>query len=105
MRLKELRLEKSLYQKDVAAYLGIDRTTYVKYESGISEPPIETLIKLCNFYSVSLDFLVGRIDDKGVHINESSMEYDEDQKMISDLSQKKRNGRIEQTIYRLRSCR
>lgn len=59
MRLKELRRSRSLYQKDIAARLGIDRTTYVKYENGDSEPPLDALIELCKFYSVSLDYLVG----------------------------------------------
>ena len=34
MRLKELRIAKGLYQKDVADFLGVDRTNYTKYESG-----------------------------------------------------------------------
>ena len=59
MRLKELRQSRSLYQKDLAAHLGIDRTTYVKYETGSSEPPLATLIDLCRFYSVSMDYLLG----------------------------------------------
>ena len=59
MRLKELRKSRSLYQKDIAAHLGIDRTTYVKYENGSSEPPLDALISLCQYYSVSLDYLVG----------------------------------------------
>ena len=87
MRLKELRLEKSLYQKDVAAYLGIDRTTYVKYECGVSDPPIETLIKLCNFYSVSLDYLVGRSVNKEVPADEADRARKEVLDILMGLSQ------------------
>lgn len=58
-RLRSLRTAKKLYQKDVAKYLEIDRTTYVKYESGASEPDINTLRKLAVFFDVSLDYLLG----------------------------------------------
>lgn len=87
MRLKELRIEKSLFQKDVAAYLGIDRTTYVKYESGASEPPIETLIRLCNYYGVSLDYLVGRSNEKEVPADEADRARKEVLEILMGLSQ------------------
>lgn len=58
-RLKSLRNERKILQKEVASYLGIDRTTYVKYETGASEPSIEILRKLATFFSVSVDYLVG----------------------------------------------
>ncbi len=61
-RLKELRKKRGLYQKDIANYLEVDRTTYVKYETGASEPDTETLSKLADLFNVSLDFLVGRDD-------------------------------------------
>lgn len=87
MRLRELRIEKSLFQKDVAAYLGIDRTTYVKYESGASEPPIETLIRLCNYYGVSLDYLVGRSNEKEVPADEADRARKEVLEILMGLSQ------------------
>lgn len=59
-KLKELRTAKGLYQKDVASFLGVDRTTYVKYERGDSEPSFEILQKLADFYNVSVDFMFGR---------------------------------------------
>lgn len=61
-RLKQLREAKGLYQKDVAAFLGVDRTTYVKYERGDSEPNHDTLSKLASFFDVSVDYLLGRTD-------------------------------------------
>ncbi len=63
-QLKILRKAKGVLQKDVAAYLGINRTTYVKYETGVSEPDNETLKKLADYYSVSLDYLLGRSEKK-----------------------------------------
>ena len=60
MRLKELRTQRHMLQKDVAQRLGIDRTTYAKYESGASEPNHETLLKLSELFDVSADYLLGR---------------------------------------------
>ena len=59
-RLKALRQKKGLYQKNIAAYLGIDRTTYVKYENGVSEPDYQTLMKLADFFDVTVDYLLGK---------------------------------------------
>ena len=47
--LKELRKERGLLQRDVASYLGVDRTTYLKYENGTNEPDIEIIKKLSSF--------------------------------------------------------
>lgn len=59
-RLKELRLKKKLLQKDIADYLGVNRTTYVKYETGASQPDNDTLSRLADFFGVSVDYLLGR---------------------------------------------
>lgn len=59
-RLKELRLKKGLNQKEIANELNIEYQNYNKYELNKNEPNIATLIKLANYYDVSLDFLVGR---------------------------------------------
>lgn len=61
MRLKELRVKRNLYQKDVASMLGIDRTTYAKYETGDSEPNFGTLLKIADIFDVSTDYLLGRV--------------------------------------------
>ena len=59
-RLRQLRTSKNLTQKDVAEFLGVDRTTYVKYETGASEPNFETLQKLAAFCGVSTDYLLNQ---------------------------------------------
>ena len=61
-RLKELRVSKKLLQKDIAELLGVERTTYVKYESGVSEPNINTLLRLADYYEVSVDYLLGKTE-------------------------------------------
>ena len=68
--LKELRKSAGLLQKDVAAFLGIDRTTYVKYENGQSEPPFETLTRLADYFHVSVDYLLGGKEKKPIENDE-----------------------------------
>ena len=59
-RLRELRAEKGVTQKEVALFLGLTTKAYCFYELGKREPSIGTLIKLCDYYNVSADFLIGR---------------------------------------------
>lgn len=57
--LKMLRTKKGVYQKDVAEYLGVDRTTYVKYERGDSQPGHDMLLKLSEYFNTSIDEILG----------------------------------------------
>ena len=59
MRLKELRLSKNLKQQEIANSLNINRMKYNHYELGNSEPNIGTLIKLADFYKITVDELIG----------------------------------------------
>lgn len=59
-RLRQLRQEKKLLQKDVAQAINVGRTTYVKYENGDSEPSMKILIQLAKFFDVSTDYLLGK---------------------------------------------
>ena len=61
-RVRELRLEKGLKQEEIANSLGVVRTTYTKYETGEREPSFEIMSKLANFFDVSIDYLIGRVD-------------------------------------------
>ncbi len=56
--LKKLRHDKGLTQQNVAAYLGITRQAYSNYENDNRLPDIETLLKLSEFFQVSLDTLL-----------------------------------------------
>ena len=60
MELKKLREKLRLSQTEVAKHLGINSQTYNRYETGVNEPNIEMLIKLADFFNVSIDDLVGR---------------------------------------------
>ena len=72
--LIKLRKNLGLTQQQVAAKLGIDRTTYTKYETGVSEPSFEMLIRLSQLLGISLDELFGApIDDRlSVSVSDNS---------------------------------
>ena len=59
-RLKDLRDDKELTQKEVAAVLAINQRVYSNYETGKREIPCHCLVKLAEFYNTSTDFLLGR---------------------------------------------
>ena len=57
-RLKELRQYNCRTQKEVAEILNIQQNTYSQYENGQRQIPIDFLIKLANFYQVSVDYIL-----------------------------------------------
>ncbi len=61
-RLKEVRLENGMKQKEVASILHVSRSVYTRYENGERSVPIEVLWELANYYDLSIDYLVGRVD-------------------------------------------
>jgi len=63
--IRELREDTDTKQETLAQLLNIKQTTYSKYELGKINIPIEALIKISDFYKVSLDYLVGRTDKGG----------------------------------------
>lgn len=63
-RLKELREDNDIYQKDIAKYLNVDQSNYSKYELEKINIPIETLKKLADYYNTSIDYLLYRTDER-----------------------------------------
>lgn len=63
-RLKEIREDKDLNQIDVAKALGIKQQQYSEYEIGKRLIPVNYLYDLAEFYDTSLDYLVGRTDER-----------------------------------------
>ncbi len=60
MKLKEFRQKLNLSQIELAKQLTIPQQTYCSYETGRSQPNIETLIKIADYFNISIDQLVGR---------------------------------------------
>ena len=66
-RLLQLKQERKLLQKDIAASIGLSLRGYQYYEKGQKEPTLSVLIRLADYFDVSLDYLVGRSDDPTRH--------------------------------------
>ena len=58
-RLKELREERGLTQKEVARLLGLNSVTYLHYEKSQREPPLAVLVEMAKFFDVTTDYLLG----------------------------------------------
>ena len=63
-RLRDLREDKGLPQKAIAAYLKVKPNTYSRYETGTHNIPLDALDKLADFHNTSVDYLMGRTDVK-----------------------------------------
>lgn len=63
-RIRDLREDRDLTQTQIARMLGMSQTGYSKYETGENDVPTQILIKLADFYGTSVDYLLGRNDDK-----------------------------------------
>lgn len=63
-RIRDLREDRDLFQKDLAEYLNCSQVCYSHYEIGKRDIPTEVLSKLAEFYNTSTDYLLGRTDEK-----------------------------------------
>ena len=63
-RIRDLREDRDLYQKDLAEYLKCTQVCYSHYEMGKRDIPTEVLLRLADFYGTSTDYLLGRTDEK-----------------------------------------
>lgn len=63
LRIRDLREDRDLKQREVAEFLVCDQSLYSKYERGERELPLRLAIQLAEFYGVSVDYLVGLSDD------------------------------------------
>ena len=64
MRLRDLREDSDIKQKEIAEYLHIKQNTYSQYENGQRQLPIDILIKLAKYYDVTTDYILGLSSEK-----------------------------------------
>lgn len=69
VRLKQPRLDKQLRQEQVARLVGVSKGAISAYETDIRQPSYDVLIRLANLYRVSVDYLLGRTDDRTLDIS------------------------------------
>lgn len=65
-RIRDLREDNDLKQIQLAKHLSVDQSTYSDYENGRINVPVEMLIKLADYYDVSIDYIVGRTDNPNI---------------------------------------
>ena len=63
-RIQDLRIDTDLSQKKIGEILHISQRSYSHYETGSRNIPIEMLIRLADYYDTTIDYLVGRTDNK-----------------------------------------
>ena len=86
MKIKELREEKNLSQLNLAKEIGTSQRNIGRWENEENEPSYAQLVKLAEFFNVSIDYLVGREDDYVKPQVESTLSYRE-QKLLRAFSQ------------------
>ena len=63
-RIQDLRIDSDLSQKKIGEILHISQRSYSHYETGSRNIPIQMLIRLADYYDTTIDYLVGRTDNK-----------------------------------------
>lgn len=85
-RIKELRKERKFTQQRLADLLGVDKSSISKYEHGVNAADHEQLKKLSDIFNVSMDYLLGRTDNRNNSIIEGTYKND---KIQIEVNQKK----------------
>lgn len=63
-RIKDLREDQDLNQRELAEKLFLTRSAYSNYENGLRDVPAEVLGRLADYYNTSVDYLIGRTDER-----------------------------------------
>ena len=70
--LRGIREDRDLKQKDLAAYLNVSQNTYSQYETGVIALTADVLIKLADYYNVSVDYLLDRTHNPKLQPNKNN---------------------------------
>ena len=71
-KIRDLREDHDLTQQQVADILGTSQTMYARYERGANELPVHHLVKLCEYYRVSADYILGLSEERPYSVEELS---------------------------------
>jgi transcriptional regulator with XRE-family HTH domain len=99
--LSALRRERKLSQKKAAQELGISQALLSHYENGAREPKLEFVIKACEYYGVSTDYILGRTEDRRFVTLPKTKQCDNASKYL-DVTEKvfkALNGRKDKALY------
>ena len=84
-RIRDLREDRDLRQSDLAKMVGIDQRTISNYETGKSNPDSDALIRLADFFNVSIDYLVGRVQQDFYYSQDKKKVIDNIQQSLEEL--------------------
>lgn len=101
-RLKEVRNEKGLNQKKIATCLNITQQTYSDYETGRTNPDIDTLILISDILETSIDYLLGREDDLGnitIHTEKPAPLPQDEQTLLNNFRKLPEDLRHRAAVY------
>src|SRR5688500_12004021 len=108
--LKLLRKRKGVSQEEIAVDLGLTRSSYSGYENGVAEPNLETIIKISEYYNISLDKLIKRelskISEKDWDKIEKGIDVDMEGKNVRIIAMtvdKENNDNIELVSEKVRA--
>ncbi len=86
MNLKNLRMQNNLSQQQLAKTLGIKQNTLSNYENGITQPDLNLIIKISDFFGCSIDYLLGHQTKNTVYLDSLTENQKEAISLIKTLS-------------------
>ena len=98
-RIKELRLNAGLKQIDFCKILGVSQSTLSGYENNVSEPDINTILKIASYFDVTVDYLLGNSDKKNASTPNEADTYTMDSELEQLFEKLSEDGK--QTIIDL----
>ena len=100
-RLREIRMQRQLTQRDIADQANINPTTYSGYENKISQPTVAALVRIADVYNVSLDYLAGRTENiYGLYVPD---DFNASQQSNNEQELKERVAKLESICEKLLS--
>ena len=100
-RLKKLRKTNKLTQKKLGEKFGLSDSIITMYETGQREPSSETLMKIADYFKVSMDYLVGRVDDPNTEIIQTNFLDNEGKERKLELQYEKQSKEDSITLSEL----
>lgn len=105
-RIKALRESMNYSQMKVAEIFGVGQSSIVRYEKGEASPPLELLVKIADYYDVSLDYLLGRTDNPQGKLYDSNPKngYGPDMASFVEMCfdpKSPMNARLKQTLLQM----
>ena len=85
MRLKDLREEHNLTQKELGALVGVAQSNINRWENGTVRPSADFVVKLADYFGVSTDYLLGRTDELGAILPSAPSLTQQEQNLLQDF--------------------